>query len=132
MKLPAFEPQLLPEGHYKFRVSEEPEVRKNENGKIFVVFKFIASDGILTRKYRDVFAPWEERYRNLLLALGGKKDPDGRVHLEGDFIGKMFEADIIHVVDPKDPTKTRDKIANIMIFDDVPVSEKIDDDDIPF
>lgn len=132
MKLPPYESQLLPEGHYRFKVSDEPEVRKNENGKIYIIFKFIASDGVVTRQYRDVFAPWEERYRDLLLALGAKRDEKGKISLTQDPIGKVFEADIVHVIDPKDPTKTRDKIANIMVFDDVPISEKSEDDDIPF
>lgn len=133
MQYPDFEPNMVPEGHYNFEVTEDAEMRRGQNEGIYMIFKFkvISKDGS-TRKYNDIFVPWEERYKDLLLALGGQADEKGKVHL-GDLaiVGRQFEADIVHRTDPKDPTKTRDKIANIVTLDDVPQpSEK--EDDPPF
>ena len=131
--LPPYEPQLVPEGHYTFKVSEDYEKRKGEKDGLYIIFKFkIVNNSGEIRKYNDIFVPWEERYRDLLIAFGAEKDEKGQVHL-GDIsiIGKQFEADIVHVKDPSDPTKIRDKIANIKLEDDVPPPEK-SEDEVPF
>ena len=135
--LPDYEPNLIPEGHYKFQISEEPEKRKGAKDGLFMIFKFrILTDDGSTRRYNDVFVPWEDRYKDLLLAMGGKPDEKGKVHLgDIDITGKQFEADIVHIQDPKDPTKIRDKIANIIVDDDVPPPEELnqaEEDKIPF
>ena len=66
------------------------------------------------------------------MAFGAKPDNKGQVHLgDTNIIGKEFEADIVHIKDPNDPTKIRDKIANIVIDDDVPPPEE-EDDSVPF
>jgi len=135
MGLPPHEPRLIPEGHYSFQVSEDYEKRKGEKDGLYIIFKFkIINESGETRKYNDIFVPWEDRYRDLLIAFGAKEDEKGQVHL-GDIniIGKQFEADIVHVKDARDPTKTRDKIANIVINDDIPEPNGLkDDEDIPF
>ena len=135
MSLPAYEPNLIQEGHYTFKVSEEYEKRRGEKDGVYIIFKFkiINKDGS-TRKYNDIFVPWEERYKDLLLAFGGEPDEKGQIHLgDVNIIGKQFEADIVHIKDPRDPTKVRDKIANIVINDDVPMPETEDEDsEIPF
>ena len=136
--LPAWEPNLLPEGPYRFKITEEPEKRRGSGDGIYIIFRLKASDGVNVRKYNDVFVPWEERYKDLLLALGGEPDEKGVVHLAEmiDVVGKTFEAEIVHVKDQKDPTKTRDKIANIKVNfneeEDVPMDEPEVEDDIPF
>ena len=136
MSLPPFEPNLLPEGHYRFQITKEPEKRRGEKNGIYLIFVFRAiSDSGSSRRYSDVFVPWEERYKDLLLALGGEADEKGQVHLgDIDVTGKQFEADIVHIKDPRDPTKVRDKIANIVINDDVPPpDEPIEsEDEVPF
>lgn len=133
--LPPYEPQLVPEGHYTFKISEDYEKRKGEKDGLYIIFKFkiINKDGS-ARKYNDIFVPWEERYRDLLIAFGAEKDEKGQVHLgDVDIIGKEFKADIVHIKDPNDPTKVRDKIANIVINDDIPKPEESDEDsEIPF
>jgi len=133
MSLPAYEPNLIQEGHYTFKVSEDYEQRRGENDGVYIIFKFkiISKDGS-SRKYNDIFVPWEERYKDLLLAFGATPDEKGKVHL-GDIniIGKQFEADIVHVKDLRDPTKVRDKIANIIVNDDVPMPET-EEDEVPF
>jgi hypothetical protein len=125
--LPDYEPQMLPEGHYDFEVTEEPEVKKTQNGKTYIKFKFKATDPAgHSRRYSDSFWPNEERYQDLLLALGGTKDPSGRVHLSDTVIlpGQVVEAEILHIPDYNDKTKVRDKIANVVV--------PIDGGDIPF
>ena len=120
MQLPDYQGQLIPEGHYRFQVSEEAEIRRGQNEGIYMIFKFkIFNDDGSSRKYNDIFVPWEERYKDLLFALGAKADEKGNPHLgETEIIGKQFEADIKHIQDPRDATKTRDKIANIVTRDD--------------
>ena len=132
MGLPSYEPRQVPEGHYTFVVSEEYEKRKGEKDGLYIIFKFkITSKDGAVRKYNDIFVPWEERYRDLLLAFGAKEDEKGQVHL-GDIniIGKQFEADIVHIKDPGDSSKIRDKIANIKLDDDVPKPAKIKEADV--
>jgi len=131
-KLPDYEPQLLIPGPYRFTVSDEPEVRKNDKGNRFVIFKFKAADPVgHLRSFRDLFLPGEDRYQQLLLALGGVKGQGGRVHIDEmeDIIGKAFDAEIIHVPDRTDKTIIRDKITNIRV--DVPANVE-GDGDIPF
>ena len=132
MTLPPYEPRLIQEGHYSFKVSEDYEKRKGEKDGLYIIFKFkITDESGSTRKYNDIFVPWEERYRDLLIAFGAKPDEKGQVHLgDTSIIGKQFEADIVHIKDPNDPTKIRDKIANIVIDDDVPPPKE--DDEGPF
>ena len=130
-RLPDYEPQLLIPGPYHFTVIAEPEVKKNENAR-WIQFQFKATDPAgHSRPFRDVFLPNEERYQNLLLAVGGIKDSKGRVHLDEtvDIVGKSFEGEIIHVPDRKDQTKIRDKIANIQ-FEGTSTGDE--DGDIPF
>ena len=72
------------------------------------------------------------------MALGGEPDEKGVVHLAEmvDVVGKTFEAEIVHVKDQKDPTKTRDKIANIKVSvneeEGISMDETEPEDDIPF
>ena len=133
MKLPDYEPILVPEGHYKFQISKEPEVRKTNN-KPWIIFHFKISNELgETRKFSNVFLPGEPRYRDLLIALGAELDEKGIPHLsDTEIIGKTFEADIIHEPDYKDSSTIRDRVANIKISDnDVPPPSK-SDDEVPF
>ena len=59
--LPAWEPNLLPVGNYRFKITEEPEKRRGSGDGIYIIFRLKASDGLTVRKYNDVFVPWEER-----------------------------------------------------------------------
>lgn len=144
MGLPPYEPQQVPEGHYKFQVIAEPERRKKTSpatGNDFITilfsFKITDEDGNV-RYHKESLVPWADSYRDLLLAFGAKPDKKGVVHL-GDEIGVMgkeFEAEIIHEPDKDDSRKTWSRIANIKLDDDVPPPEKIkepkEDDDLPF
>ena len=136
--LPEFEPNLVPEGHYKFRIMEEPEVMKtNERRWIIFKFKLTTSDG-RTRKYSDVFFPGDEKYRCLLLVAGAEKDEKGIPHLSkmdtSELVGVEFEAEIVHTPDRKDPNKIRDTIADIVLpEEDVPPPEEPEsEDEVPF
>ena len=138
MNLPAFEPQQVPEGHYKFKVMAEPERRKktsaNGNEFVTVLFSFKLMDEFEnTRYHKESFVPWDNRYRDLLLSFGAKADKDGKVHLgdEAAVVGKIFEAQIIHEPDKQDPTKTWSRIAHIKTNDDVPEPTQ-SEDEVPF
>lgn len=132
MGLPPYEPQQVPEGHYKFQVIIEPEKRKktSKDGKEFmsILFSFKLTDESGDIRYhKESLVPWSESYGNLLLAFGAKPDKKGKVHLGDEItvLGKTFEADIIHEPDKDDSTKSWSRIANINIEDqdDVPPPE---------
>jgi len=133
MNLPDHQPRMLPEGAYTFTLSEEPEKRKrsgNQGEFVTVLFKFKVTGNNEEKRYHaESFIPWDERYGQLLRALGGKKREDGTIHLSDDLdiAGASFKADIIHAVDDKDPQKKWARLANIQIND----SDE-DEEEIPF
>jgi len=135
-KMPDYQPILLPEGHYKFKVTDEPEIRKTGTAK-WMIFKFLATapDGN-ERKFSDVFFPSDEKYRRLLLIAGAKPDEKGVPHLSNmdttELIGVEFEADIVHAPDKKDPSKTRDSIVDIVLPDEDVPPPSGKDDEVPF
>lgn len=139
MQLPSHEPQQAPEGHYLFKVMEEPELRKKTspatgNEFVTVAFRFkITDENGNSRYHRESFVPWDERYRDLLIAFGATEDKDGKVHLseQPSYVGKTLEADIIHEPDKDDPIKSWSRIARIKINDDVPPPDT-PEDEIPF
>ena len=144
MGLPPYEPQQVPEGHYRFKVMAEPEKKKKTSpvsGNDFITilfsFKITDEDGNV-RYHKESLVPWTDNYRDLLLAFGAKPDKKGNVHLgdETEIVGKEFEADIIHEPDKDDPRKSWSRIANIKLDDDIPPPEKIkepeEEDEVPF
>jgi len=134
--LPSHVPQKLPEGKYTFTISKEPEKRKHHgpiNDFVSILFSFKVDDGRgSVREHRESLLPWEGRYGELLLALGGKKDDKGQVHLSEtvDIIGKRFKAEIKHEPDKDDPDKTWARIVNISIPE--VGGEEYEDDEVPF
>jgi len=146
MALPPYQPQRLPEGQYTFIISGEPELRKfTGTNKDFVTVKFFFRVEDATgnvRNHMESFLPWEPRYKDILLAIGGTEDDQGAVHLHetGEIIGKRFTAEIIHEEDKKDSSKTWARIANVELpeqkkEEEAPTSMSSDnepEDDIPF
>lgn len=130
--------QKLPEGHYTFQIREEPEKRRQTssggNEYTYYIFKFkVISESGASRKYNDIFVPWDERFKDLLIALGGKEGRDGKIHLsETDVIGRQCEADIRHEPNPNKPGEVRDKMVNIVGLNDVPEPTNGEEDKIPF
>jgi len=128
-RLPDYESRRIPEGEYLFTFIGEPEKRKHsgQNGAEFISIKFrfrLEDDEGGDWEYHESFLPWEERYRDLLIALGGEPDEKGRIHLEDVALnGKSFRARIVYSPDKNDPTKSWARIANI---------QPIADEDIPF
>jgi len=136
--IPGYEPRRIPEGQYRFRVVDEPTKRRHtgQSGEfVSVNFIFKASDDNGNNyQIKESFLPWEDRYPDLLLAFGAKKDEAGKVHL-GDisFSGKVILAEIKHEPDKNDPTKSWARMRSIRspegMADDVPPP---DNDEIPF
>ena len=139
MGLPPYEPQQVPEGHYRFKVMAEPEKTKrtSKDGNDFISIKFsfklMDEDGNV-RYLKESLVPWNPCYRDLLLAFGAKPDKKGNVHLgdEAKVVGKEFDAEIIHEPDKDDPNKSWSRIANIKLDDDVPPPEEEPDSEVPF
>lgn len=109
-------PKLIPEGHYLFEIVSNPEKKPNTFGSgYYYEFKFYIKDergehwnftGIFTRK--------QDKFHELLLALGGTRDEKGFTQLpDTNFVGKKFEADIIQRSAKNDPNKTVNDIINI-------------------
>jgi len=143
MGLPPYEPQQVPEGHYKFKVMAEPKKTKRTssggNDFVSVKFSFKLMDELGNIRYhKESLVPWNPGYRDLLLAFGAKPDKKGNVHLgdEAGVVGKEFDAEIIHEPDKDDPKKSWSRIANIKLDDDIPPPEKLkepkEDDEVPF
>jgi len=137
-KLPEFQPNLIPEGHYNFEIIEEPEVRITGASKWMIFrFKIVSPDGN-SRKFSDVFFPGDEKYRKLLFLAGAQADEKGIPHLKDmdtkELVGLQFEADIIHAPDKKDASKVRDTISEITSSDEdvPPPSESEEEDEVPF
>lgn len=131
-ELPDYEPRQLPEGNYAFSLKSEPVKRwkgEEKNKFITVTFVFRVTGGGLEneRQHTESFVPWDERYGQILEALGGKRDSGGKVHLgdfKNDMIGNGFEADIAHEPDKDKPNTKWARIANI--------KTSYPDDDVPF
>lgn len=110
---------LVDEGHYSFKVTKEPEVRKTDGKKWLIVIFDITDVNGDTRRYSDVFFPSDEKYHKLLFSAGAKPDDKGVPHLSNmdteELVGAEFDGDIEHIADRKDPTKIRDTITNITL-----------------
>ena len=134
MRWPAPENQKPPEGHYQFRLNREPELKQikgtkldgtpYESRKVVIYARALGEHGEFS--VVDSFVPWDDRYAALLSALGVEHSKDIEVS------GSIFEGDIVHEADKKDPTKSWARIANIKIREDVLAGPDPEDDDIPF
>ena len=132
-ELPSFKPRRLPEGRYKFTIAKEPEKRRHNAGteREFVAVTFFFRVNGDSRTHQESIVPWDDKYRDLLLAIGGEEDEKGEVHLSDmvDIVGKSFEADIVHEPDKDDPQKSWARIANIKVTDSE--RDPLFDDDVP-
>ena len=131
-ELPSYQPRKLPEGRYTFKIDQEPERRRHqgEGGEFISItfsFKVQAQNGDV-RNHRESILPWEDRYRDILLALGGEEDEAGNVHLGEmfDIIGKKFTARIKHEPDRNDSSKSWARITDIELN-----REQEADEDVP-
>ena len=127
---PEPENKRIPEGHYEFRLNREPEILnftyhdKQGNEKQGRKLKLYAIGLSPVGSFRviDNFLPWEERYADLCKALGVEHGKDIEMQ------GSVFEADIKHEPDKKDPSKSWPRIVNIVVPEDKPEAG----DDVPF
>jgi len=129
---------LVDEGHYSFRVTQEPEVRKTGDKKWLIVRFDITDVNGNTRSYSDVFFPSDDKYHKLLFAAGAEPDEKGIPHLSDmntkELVGAEFEGDIEHIPDRKDPTKIRDIITNVTLRGEKETGtrEVEEEDEVPF
>jgi len=129
---PESEKKRIPEGHYQFRLNREPELIpitvtgndgvKRKSQRIKVYARGINEQGEFG--VIDSFVPWEDRYDDLLTALGVEHGKDIKME------GAVFEADIKHEQSKADPTKVYSRIVNIVVSNDVPPNS--DEGDCPF
>lgn len=146
MPLPDPETRYAPPGHYRFQISKEPEQRKYDSEKggfISVTFYFkLVDDKGNTFTLRDSMVPWEPRYTDLARVLEAPI-VDGRPRMskipDGNFVGKMFEAEVVLEPDKNDPNKKWPRLANIVIpqSDNPPEDDEVpppteEDDEVPF
>jgi hypothetical protein len=130
---PKPENEKIPEGHYQFRLNREPEFKKfpyvkngieKEGTKIVVFAVGLGEKGQFS--VRDEIVTWDPRYADLCSALHVEHGRDIQV------AGAVFEADIVHEPDRKDPTKSWPRMANISGSGDGPATAEGEGDDIPF
>ena len=118
LKLPKyqkFNSELIPEGTYVFEIIGNPEVREGRKGGEYLILKLAVKfpDGTY-RKFNQIMAPWEDRYGDLLRALGGEVDDEDGVDLgEIELIGMEFKADVVHEADRQDSSIIRERLVNI-------------------
>ena len=144
--LPSYQTRKLPEGRYTFKIAKEPDKRRHqgEQGEFVSItfyFKVQSLNGDV-RDHVESILPWEDRYRDILLAIGGEEDESGNVHLGDmiDVVGRKFTARIKHEPDKNDRSKSWARITDIEVnkeseVEDVPPpANGIEEDDskIPF
>ena len=142
--LPDHEKARIPEGEYQFQIMSQPEKRSHQSqatGKKFISVKFelkATSDEGKTFDVSESFLVFEDKYADLLIALGAK-EKDGR--LSGSTIepvGKMFQGTVEHQKDKEDPSKIWARIINIKGLEDeqseaIEQKSNLDDEDsVPF
>ena len=112
---PEPENKLIPEGHYQFRLTKEPEFRYfdyTSNGvakkgtKIILVVRGIGDNGEFS--HVEGIPVWDYRYANLCEVLGVEHGRDILM------AGCGFEADIKHEADKKDATKMYARLCGIV------------------
>lgn len=110
MTLPAFRGNLIKEGSYSLRITEEPEKRRfGKATGIIVKFSAVSSKDGTMHEGSDLIFPWEERYRTL-------KDEIIKSDEESDWVGRAFIADIVHGPHPTKPDQIKYSIQNIEPF----------------
>ena len=144
--LPPYEPRRLPEGRYEFMISKEPDKnwRGSEPSRFIAItfyFKTEAPNGAV-KNHTESLLPFDEKYRDLLLAIGGIEDEAGNVHLGDMFtlIGKKFFARIKHEPDKNDSSKSWARITEIEVKREVakdedvppPATNNENDPEVPF
>ena len=160
--LPDYEKNRIPEGAYQFEIMSEPEKRRKtstKTGKDFVIiqfnFKAVDADGDVF-DHSESFLGFEDKYADLLLALGATEDKKG--NLSGQTIeplGMKFNAEIVYEEDKNKPNTTWARIRKIQSVEqedevksepkekdrfhdpeeELPIkspSEIIEDDEVPF
>ena len=138
MSLPDFQPTRLPEGEYRFIIIDyEKKKHPRADGGVSVTVKFtfkVESPGGGSRRHIESIACWEDRYGDLLMAIGGVKDEKGIAHLSetNEVIGSSFKAAIIHEPDKDDPTKTWARVNDIRVpYAESPASNEENDVPMP-
>jgi len=142
MNMPDWETLRIPEGAYTFTVKDMEKRKKTSRstGKDFVIvsLKLTArSESGEHFTHQESLLPWEDRYRDLLIALGGKSEGNTRISGEDvDPIGKSFTAEIEYEADANDTTKSWPRMKDINpVNGNSSFSTAVstpDDDDIPF
>jgi len=138
MSQPDYIPERIPVGSYVFRVLSESEREKGTSAagrawmKITYKFKAVNENGSQF-PHMESFFGGQEKYGDLLLAMGGTPNPDGTISgRDIDATGKQFRANIIMEEDRKDPMKSWPRMDNIRSLDEGSVPDSDTDDDIPF
>jgi len=135
--LPPYEPpQRLAEGEYGFIISEYEKRRyPRRDGKgDFIVVKFIFKvempDGSMGQ-HRESIPCGEDRYKDLLFAIGATKGADGSPHLSEtiNIEGSRFVARIVYEPDKNDASKSWARISQIQY--EPPESDEEEDVPMP-
>jgi hypothetical protein len=129
---PKPESNVIPEGHYTFRLREEPvfepfdytEKKTGKQGQGTRIIIFVVGTNGIGEEFsaREQMPAWDPRYTDLCEALGVDHGRDIKM------AGARFEGDVIHEPDKKDLTKSWPRIIKIKRAADAPADA---DDDVP-
>lgn len=98
--------KITPEGKYKFTVSIPPAKKLSKEGKPYYkfVFEYLNEEKTI-ETHEQFFLPW--MLGDLLRACQCKEIKPGVFSWDKeDVVGKTIDAEIIHEINKKDPTKT--------------------------
>lgn len=131
---PKPENTIIPEGHYQFRLNREPEFRKfpyhdktgaeKEGSKIILYIRGIGDTGEFS--HVEGIPVWDSRYAKLCEVLDVEHGRDILM------AGSMFEADIKHEADKRDPTKVYARLYGIAKAGAPLGAEPDEPSDVPF
>lgn len=114
-QLPTAIPNILPEGEYKFEITDVKEFSSTfDKGKSYWKMYFSVQDA----KGEDFtfslsINPKMQKYRDILQALGVAPDEQGFMHPPDDVVGMKFRGDIYQRQAANDKSKTINDIKNL-------------------
>jgi hypothetical protein len=92
--------EVLALGTYNFTVTRLPKLKQSDSGYDYYEFDLEAEDPSgKTHQHREFFFPNEDRLKEILIALGGKKNEEGEIEIdEHEAVGQRFKAEIKHEI----------------------------------
>lgn len=108
-------PDIYPEGRATLTVNKIPLKKKTEKGNVYYEWEFEGSVDDQPKTFKAFY--WPSEMRELLVALGGKEDPEkkGVISWEKEeVLKKRILATVYHLAQKKDPSRKDVKLKEII------------------